>query len=97
MFCHLVSFDCFRGQIDDELMAKLCYSAYLHHCATELRLFFLQHTDLGVNKSAKSFLKNEFENWYAAQVCEELNKRSKPHRSREKTVQINKHIDYIIT
>ena len=32
----------------------------------------LQPMDLSVNKSAKSFLKNEFENWYAVQVCEEL-------------------------
>lgn len=28
--------------------------------------------DLIVNKSAKSFLINEFESWYAAQVCDQL-------------------------
>ena len=32
--------------------------------------------DLSVNKSAKSFLKTEFETWYAAQVCDQLSESS---------------------
>ena len=32
----------------------------------------LQPLDLSVNKSAKSFLQNEFQTWYAKQVCSHL-------------------------
>ena len=32
----------------------------------------LQPLDLSVNKSAKSFLRNEFQTWYAKQVCSQL-------------------------
>ena len=32
----------------------------------------LQPFDVSVNKAAKEFLRNEFQEWYAQQVCEQL-------------------------
>ena len=32
----------------------------------------LQPLDLSVNRSAKEFLRNEFQGWYAQQVCAQL-------------------------
>lgn len=67
----LVIFDCFRGQITEEFTTKLAnrliYVTIPPNC-TDL----LQPMDLSINKIAKSFLKNEFEIWYAAQVCDQL-------------------------
>ena len=37
----------------------------------------LQPLDLSVNKSAKEFLRNEFQEWYAQQVCAQLQEKSK--------------------
>uniref|UniRef100_K1RE79 DDE-1 domain-containing protein n=1 Tax=Magallana gigas TaxID=29159 RepID=K1RE79_MAGGI len=82
----LVIFDCFRGQITEEFTAKhfanrLIYVNIPPNC-TDL----FQPMDLSVNKSVKSFLTNEFESWYAAQVCDQLsgspdNKKVKVNRS----------------
>ena len=75
VICHLVSVPCsalFSWTDYWWIYRKtLCKSPYLHHRANECTDLW-QPMDLSVNKSAKSFFKNEFENWYAAQVCEEL-------------------------
>ena len=68
----LVIFDCFFGQITDEFTAKLSAYLLIYITVPPNCTNILQPMDLSGNKSAKSFLKNEFENWYAAQVCEEL-------------------------
>jgi len=36
----------------------------------------LQPLDLGVNKSAQEFLHNEFQEWYAQQVCAQLQEKA---------------------
>jgi len=36
----------------------------------------LQPLDLSVNKSAKEFLRNEFQEWYAQQVCAQLQEKA---------------------
>ena len=64
----LVIFDWFRGQITDEFTAKLSANQLIYITMPPNCTDLLQPMDLSVNKSAKLFLKNEFENWYAAQV-----------------------------
>ena len=64
----LVIFDCFRRQITDEFTAKLSANQLIYITMPPNCTDLLQPMDLSVNKSAKLFLKNEFENWYAAQV-----------------------------
>lgn len=68
----LVIFECFRGQITEEFTAKLSANRLIYVTIPPNCTDLLQPMDLNVNKSAKSFLKNEFESWYAAQVCDQL-------------------------
>lgn len=68
----LVIFECFRGQITEEFTAKLSANRFIYVTIPPNCTDLLQPMDLSVNKSAKSFLKNEFESWYAAQVCDQL-------------------------
>ena len=69
----LVIFDCFRGQITSdflEILDKHClvYATVPPNCTDRL-----QPMDLSVNKSAKDFLKAEFQQWYANEVLTKLN------------------------
>ena len=68
----LVIFDCFRGQITEEFTSKLSANRIIYVTIPPNCTDLLQPMDLSVNKSAKSFLKNEFERWYATQVCDQL-------------------------
>ena len=61
-----VIFDCFHGQITVEFTGKLSANQLIYITVSPNCTDLLQPMDLSINKSAKSFLKNEFENWYAA-------------------------------
>ena len=41
----------------------------------------LQPLDLSVNKAAKEFLRTQFSNWYADQICNQLRQGVKPVKS----------------
>lgn len=56
----------------EEFTAKLSANRLIYVTIPPNCTDLLQPMDLSVNKSAKSFLKNEFESWYAAQVCDQL-------------------------
>ena len=68
----LVIFDRFRGQCTDQVLSLLI--------ANNVHLLIvpanctdrLQPLDISVNKAAKEFLRREFQNWYAAQVCHQM-------------------------
>lgn len=68
----LVIFDSFRGPITHEFTAKLSANRLIYNTVPPNCTDLLQPIDLSVNKSAKSFLKSEFENCYTARVCEQL-------------------------
>ena len=64
--------DNFKGQVMASI-SKLLEDNHLHVCllppnTTDL----LQPIDLSVNKPAKSFLKNEFSEWYSMKFCSNL-------------------------
>ena len=68
----LVIMDNFKGQMS-VIISKLLEDNHLHVCllppnTTDL----LQPKDLSVNKPAKSFLKNEFSEWYSNEILQQL-------------------------
>ena len=68
----LLLFDNFKGQCTEKLL-KLLDSKNINvvlippNCTDRL-----QPLDLSVNKAAKEFLRKKFQNWYATQVCAQL-------------------------
>ena len=65
--------DNFKGEITSEVN-KLLEENSIHTCmwppnTTDL----LQPMDLSVNKPAKEFLRQKFQEWYADQVMEQVN------------------------
>ena len=69
----LVIFDQFKGQLTDRFL-KLLEQSNLSvvtipaHCTDRL-----QPMDVSVNKAVKSFLQNEFQEWYSQTICQQLN------------------------
>lgn len=58
----LLIIDCFCGQFVDEFTAKLSGNCLIYITVSLYCTNILQKMGLSVNKSAKSFLKSEFEN-----------------------------------
>ena len=71
----LVIFDRFRAQCTDRIL-NLLKDHHVHvaivpaHCTDRL-----QPLDVSVNKAAKDFLRRKFQNWYADQVCLQIQRR----------------------
>ena len=68
----LVIFDVFTGQCTTSVNTILQENniLYVHvpaNCTDQL-----QPLDLSINKPAKEFLRHEFQNWYAQQICKQL-------------------------
>ena len=68
----LLLFDNFKGRCTESLLESLDAGnvnvvLIPANCTDHLRLL-----DLSVNKSAKEFLRNAFQQWYASQVCSQL-------------------------
>ena len=68
----LVIFDHFKSQVTDKVLQLLeahnIQSVLVPASCTDR----LQPLDISVNKSAKSFLKSQFEKWYSDQVSQQL-------------------------
>ena len=68
----LAIFDCFKGQVTQRITDALedhnIHSVIVPAGCTDR----LQPLDLSVNKSAKAFLRSQFQDWYSAQVTEQL-------------------------
>ena len=61
----LVTFDKFKGQCTKEFLRLIeSYAANCTDC--------LQPLDLSINKPAKNFLQNKFQEWYSKQVATRL-------------------------
>ena len=73
----LAIFDCFKGQLTDRITDTLEHyniqSVIVPAGCTDR----LQPLDLSVNKSAKVFLRSQFQDWYSAQITEQLSKGEK--------------------
>ena len=68
----LVIMDNFKGQITDDLLSLLD-DHNIHHCLLPANTTdLLQPLDISVNKPAKQFLKNKFEQWYADQIMQQI-------------------------
>ena len=70
-------FDNFKGQCTSELLTLLDDNSINvilipHNCTDRL-----QPLDLSVNKAAKEFLRRKFHEWYAKQVCLQLEQNAK--------------------
>ena len=68
----LVLFDTFCGQYTERILSKLeenniCVVTIPANCTD-----CLQPLDLSVNKAATDFLRTQFSNWYAVQICSQL-------------------------
>ena len=72
----LVIFDRFRGQCTDAIFAML-QANHVHfvivpsYCTDRL-----QPLDVSVNRAAKEFLRNQFQEWYSDELCQQLLKGS---------------------
>ena len=70
----LAIFDCFKGQLTENVIQLLedynIQSVIVPASCTDR----LQPMDISVNKSAKSFLKSEFQRWYSEEIAKELSK-----------------------
>ncbi|KAJ8306699.1 hypothetical protein KUTeg_015740 [Tegillarca granosa] len=70
----LVIFDCFRGQITDEFLSLLNKESILYATIPPNCTDKLQPMDLSVNKCAKDFLKEQFQQYYANEVIKQQEK-----------------------
>ena len=65
--------DNFKGQVTSKVTALLerhnIHTCLLPPNTTDI----MQPMDISVNKSAKAFLKNKFEAWYASEVMKQFN------------------------
>ena len=68
----LVIFDHFAGQITEALL-QLLEENNIHRVTVPANCTDrLQPLDISVNKSAKEFLRRQFHEWYAEQICHQL-------------------------
>lgn len=68
----LVIIDNFKGQVTESVTARL-EECNIHTCLLPANTTDqLQPMDLSVNKAAKDFLRDKFQNWYAEQITEQL-------------------------
>ena len=72
----LAIFDCFRGQITEDFLYTLKSNILVYVTIPPNWTDKLQPMDLSVNKSAKDFLKAQFQNWYAEQFVTYIDKHS---------------------
>ena len=68
----LVLFDNFNGQCTEEILTLLDDNHINVIIIPANCTDRLQPLDLAVNKSVKDFLRSEFRDWYAKQVCSQL-------------------------
>ena len=66
----LVIFDKFTAQGTDQVLQILQNNIYLVMVPANTT-DILQPLDISVNKPAKDFLRNQFQEWYADQVCQQ--------------------------
>ena len=73
----LLIFDNFQVQCTNDLLTflddKNIHVVFIPANCTDK----LQPLDLSVNKAAKYFLRSEFQNWYAQEICSQLQRRSR--------------------
>ena len=67
----LAIFDNFKGQITEKLFEKLESYNIQSVLIPANCIDKLQSMDVSINRVAKSFLRSEFENWYATKICEQ--------------------------
>ena len=77
----LVLFDTFRGQCTQRILSKLEENSVRIVIIPANCTDRLQPLDLSVNKAAKEFLRTQFSNWYADQICSQLRKGVNPVKS----------------
>ena len=68
----LLTFDNFKAQCTPEILTLLNQNNINVVLVPANCTDRLQPMDLSVNKSVKSFLRNEFQTWYAKEVCSQL-------------------------
>ena len=68
----LMIFDNFKAQCTGAVLKLLDENYISVVMVPPNRTDRLQPLDVSVNKAAKEFLRNEFQEWYAKQVCEQL-------------------------
>ena len=72
LYPSLVIFDCFRGQCTDQFLSLLKANG-IHilivpaNCTDRL-----QPLDVSINKTAKEFLRRQFQDWYAAKISDQM-------------------------
>ena len=77
----LVIFDTFRCQCTERILSKLEENSVRVVIIPANCTDRLQPLDLSVNKAAKEFLRTQFSNWYADQICNQLCQGVKPVKS----------------
>ena len=67
-------FDVFKGQCTDEVL-KILKDNYIEHVLVPANCTDrLQPLDISVNKPAKEFLRGKFQEWYASQIADQIDK-----------------------
>ena len=77
----LVIFDTFRGQCTEWILSKLEEKSVRVVIIPTNCTDRSQPLDLRINKAAKEFLRTQFSNWYADQICNQLRQGVKPVKS----------------
>lgn len=72
--CALVLFDVFKGQCTSEVLKMLEDNNILYVTVPNNCTDRLQPLDLSVNKPAKDFLRERFQQWYGAEICQQLDR-----------------------
>ena len=68
----LVIFDVFKGQCTEEVLKLLVDNNILYMLVPANTTDKLQPLDLSVNKPAKDFMKQKFQDWYGRIICKQL-------------------------
>ena len=69
----LVIFDNFTGQVTERVLCScLANTTSLWSKYLQIEQIRLQPMDFSVNKAAKKFLRQQFQDWYANKICEQL-------------------------
>ena len=68
----LVIFDRFRGQCTEKILGLLQHHHVLIAIVPANCTDRLQPLDVSVNKSAKEYLRRQFQSWYSDQVCHNI-------------------------
>ncbi len=76
----LVLFDKFKGQCTSSILELLeenniCVVMVPANCTDRL-----QPLNVSVNKAAKNFLRGQFQDWYATQICDQLKAKDDDHK-----------------